>query len=376
MTHNTPPVDARDEFLEHNKAFVKNTPKGEVVVKAASAAPRSWNKQKRRMRFIMSTEQEDRGRDIVVQAGIDMKHFLALPVAPLFHSTREFPVGKWEDIEQYLEGRPVRTEGTLQLLPEGEEPNADRLAKHFDFGTIAACSVGFIPKKMERREVPKSKEGEYFYPGYKILESELVECSPVLLPANPGSLAKAAEMDDKLPLELLEEVLDNWARHPETGLLVPREEAEAWYKDLTGQRASRVVVPSQAFAIPKGVQGEQRVILASADSSQPPLTMSFTENDAVISVKVNEVVTFAEEGPKPIPGEHKEEIVDPPEQKGLVDRVEQIWKHLTGADRREADRAAAEAAKREEIRREQELAVQRLGSLSERLKSRGLEVGA
>jgi hypothetical protein len=371
-----PSADPRDEFLEHNKAFVKSTPKGEVVVKAASAAPRSWNKQKRRMRFIMSTEQEDRGRDIVIQAGIDMKHFLALPVAPLFHSTREFPVGKWEDIEQHLEGRPVRTEGTLQLMPEGEEPNADRLAKHFDFGTVAACSVGFIPHKMERREVPKAKEGEYFYPGYKILECELVECSPVLLPANPGSLAKAAEMGDKLPLELLEEVLDNWAKHPESGLLVPREEAEAWYKDLVGQRTSRTVVPSQTFAIPKGVPGEQRIIIASSDPSELPLTMSFTESDTAISVKLNEGIATESAAPKPIPGEHKEEIVEPPEQKGLADRLEQIWKHLTGADRREAEREAAEAAKREEIRREQEAAVQRLGSLTGKLKSRGIEVGA
>lgn len=230
-------ADLIDEFLSAREGFVKS---GNVLVKAAKA-PASWNPERRSARFTMSTEQEDRDRDIVVQAGLDLTEFLKNPVAPFSHRSYDFPIGSWANVEKNLTGRPKRTEGDLVLLSEGTDEVADRLAGHIAGGTVRACSIGFIPKAVERREVPEDKRDSYFWPGWMIHEAELVECSPCAIPANPGALAKSAAEGDVHAREILEEVLDNWAKHPETGLLIPRAEFEAAFKAAGPVRSSIVV---------------------------------------------------------------------------------------------------------------------------------------
>lgn len=233
-----------DEFMAARKGFLK----GDIVVKA-SKAPSSWDAKTRSARFVMSAEVEDRDRDIVLQAGLDTEEFMKNAVAPFAHQSRSFPVGTWSDIEKVLTGRPKRTEGTLTLVPEGTDEVADRLAKHISAGTIRACSIGFIPRQVRRREVPEDKAGDpYFSPGYSIEAAELVECSPCVIPANPAAFAKSAAMGDVLAREIIEEVLDNWTKHPETGLLVPRAEFEAAYKEATGERTSVAVTPPAPVA--------------------------------------------------------------------------------------------------------------------------------
>ncbi|MBC7168321.1 HK97 family phage prohead protease [Phenylobacterium sp.] len=226
------PMISIDEFLNDRKDYVKS---GDVLVKAAKA-PASWNEEARTARFVMSTEQEDRDRDIIMQAGLETDGFMKNPVAPFTHRSWDFPIGSWSNVEKMLSGRPKRTEGDLTVLPEGTDANADRVARHIAAGSIRACSIGFIPKAVERREVPEDKRDSYFYPGYIIHESELVECSPCLIPANPGAMAKAGADGDVIAREILEEVLDTWAKHPETGLLIPRAEFEAAWKEATGHR--------------------------------------------------------------------------------------------------------------------------------------------
>jgi hypothetical protein len=228
-----------DEFLSSRKDFVKG---GNVLMKAAKA-PSTWNPEARTARFVMSSEAEDRDRDIVLQAGLDVTEFMKNPIAPFAHRSTDFPIGVWSDVEKNLTGRPRRTEGTLNLVPEGTDGVADRLAFHIGAGSIRACSIGFVPHAVERREVPESRRDSAFFPGYRIIEAELVECSPVAIPSNPAALAKSAAEGDVLAREIIEQVLDEWTRHPETGLIVPRAEFEAAHKQATGGRSSVVVPP-------------------------------------------------------------------------------------------------------------------------------------
>jgi hypothetical protein len=220
-----------DEFLSQRKDFVKS---GDVLMKVSKGVS-SWNPDRRSARFIMSAEVEDRYKDIVIQAGIDLTEFEKNPAAPFAHNSRSFPVGNWSNLAKVLSGRPKRLEGDLTLIEEGADPDADRLAKHIAAGTMRACSIGFIPTEIERREVPEDKRDSYYYPGYLIHTCELLECSPCLIGANPAAIAKAieegADGDDlRLYRDMIEEALDNWARHPETGLLIPREEMEKAYR--------------------------------------------------------------------------------------------------------------------------------------------------
>lgn len=223
-----------DEFVSKRKQFVKN---GNTVMKAMKA-PASWNPERRSARFIMSTDTPDRDNDIIVQAGISLDSFMQNPVALAFHGRQgvPWPLGSWSNLEKILNGRPKRLEGDLNFIPEGDDPDADRMARHVAAGTVRACSIGFIPIKLRQRE----RDNDDMWPGYEILESELVECSIVPIPAQPQALIKDADGDFKLAREMIEEILDTWAKHPTTGLLIPRADYEAALKTLGGNKETIV----------------------------------------------------------------------------------------------------------------------------------------
>jgi len=231
-----------DEYLSARAPFVKS---GDVLVKAARA-PASWNDETRTARFVMSAEVEDRDRDIVYQAGLDLTGFLANPVAPWSHRSGEFPVGTWSNIEKLLNGRPKRTEGDLTLVPKGVDGVADRLAFHIANGSIKACSIGFVPKEVRRRA---KEEGQDGWTGYDILSAEMVECSPCVVPSNPAALAKSAHEGDVIAREIIEEILDTWTKNPATGLIVPRADFESAYKQASGERTSITAPPMEAAPV-------------------------------------------------------------------------------------------------------------------------------
>ena len=229
-----------------------------VIIKAARVVEKApkFDKEAGTMRFVMSAEIEDRDRDIVVQAGLDTTEFEKNPVAPWSHRAGDPPVGTWSDLEKSLGGRPKRTEGTLTLVKG--EPMADRLAVHFEAGSVRACSIGFMPIAIERREVPEDQQGNYFYPGYMIHEAELYECSPCTVPANPAALAKAAAAGDVMAREMIEEVLDTWSI--EKGLIVPRKAFEVAYDQGKGGDRTVVMFGGKSFEVKAG-EGDEPVLV-------------------------------------------------------------------------------------------------------------------
>lgn len=210
-----------DEYCNARKGFVRDNG---TVLKVFKAPP-SLDKEKRTARFVMSTEEPDRDRDIIVQAGLDTTEFMKNPVALYGHRSWEPPIGKWSDITR-VNGKPKRTEGTLEFLPEGTDDIADRIFRHVSAGSLRAVSIGFMPKRLRRRE----QDNDDRWPGYEITESELFECSVVTIPANAQALVKDAAGDPIIARELVEEALDTWARDPATNLLIPREEFEKTYR--------------------------------------------------------------------------------------------------------------------------------------------------
>lgn len=247
-----------DEYLHaknangvERKSFARDNG---VVVKAAPTAlveKAKFDKEAGTIRFVMSAEVEDRDRDIVVQAGLNTAEFEKNPVAPWAHRSGNLPIGTWSDLEKNLTGRPKRTEGTLTLVKG--DPQADLVALHFDAGSVRACSIGFMPTSIERREVPEDKKDTYFYPGYMIHEAELYECSPCSIPANPAALAKAAADGDVLSRELIEQVLDCWDL--KDGVLVPRKAFEDSYRAGTRDRTI-VTIGAKRFNASLNEKGE------------------------------------------------------------------------------------------------------------------------
>jgi len=222
-----------DEFLSARKDFVRG---GDILMKAAVKPP-SWDAAKRSARFVMSTEEPDRDGDIVIQAGLDTDSFEKNPVSFFAHASYGLPLGSWEDIAK-INGKPKRTEGTHVFIKQGLDPRADLVATHVQEGTLRACSIGFKPKTVRRREQAANSFG---YPGYEVLEGELFECSIVSLPANASAMVKSLSQETRLGRDLLEEILDTWAKHPESGLLIPKADIEKAWREYLAKGATAVV---------------------------------------------------------------------------------------------------------------------------------------
>lgn len=222
-----------DEAMSRRKDHIRERGGQPIMVKGFKSPP-SWNKDQRTARFVMTSESVDRYGDIVVQSGIGTTRFMENPQGLLFHCSRSWPVGQWSDVTKILNGRPKRTEGTLNFLPEGIDDDADRAARHVSVGSIRTVSIGFNPD-WEQVEFILDEENEYIT-GLRFNACELIECSVVPVPAQPDALIKDAAGDMRLARDLIEEVLDTYAKTPE-GELISLDEYRAKHLDLVGQRS-------------------------------------------------------------------------------------------------------------------------------------------
>lgn len=248
----------KDQILEARQDQIKVVGEKQAITKAArgigKAAP-SYDASARSARFIMSTENPDRYRDVVVIAGLDIENFLENPVAPLMHNTRELPVGHWEKLEKSLNGRPKRLEGDFVHGPIDERaPRIAEVAYMLENGLLRACSIGFIPDWDDVDYI--LNDDESWSGGLRFNKSELIECSPCVVPANPDALIKAAGQSLGLAKELLEELLDNYARDPISKELLTREDFEKKYLIITGNKKS-VVIEGKSFAVGDEIAAEE-----------------------------------------------------------------------------------------------------------------------
>ena len=143
----------------------------------------------RRVLFTISKEVVDRDGDILRASGCDLTNYLKNKVFLGFHNSRDFPLGKTEDI--WIEADRVKA---IVYFPTVEElssdpNNASEKAKLVDFtyhcyktGMLNAVSVGFIPIEWIETEN-----------GYDILKWELLEFSAVAVPANQDAIAEAVK---------------------------------------------------------------------------------------------------------------------------------------------------------------------------------------
>lgn len=219
-----------DEVMEKRKEFTND----DGILFKAMSSPKSWDPETRSANFIMSAETEDRHRDVVVQAGINLEQFSKNPIAFFNHRSHETPIGQWDGIKQ-VAGRPKRTEGRMVFCDEGVDEMADRVARHVETGTLRAASIGFRPLKMSRIE---DDEGNWTY-GYKFDEIELYECSVVTVPAVREALVKGAgDISEVMSPEVVEEFLEHLKSNPAVAQMVDKQLFESAYREATGNKSS------------------------------------------------------------------------------------------------------------------------------------------
>ncbi len=195
---------------------------------------KGYDEENRESRFVMSAESEDRMKDIIRQDGLDMKDFLKNPMALAYHNHRA-PIGMWKDVKT-INGRPKRTEGVIKLHPEGTTAAVDEVANLLAVGGLKACSVGF---RVREAEWIKDKDDKYTG-GIEFIESDLLECSVVSIPAHPAALMKAAQGNSPLLKETMEYILDTMCEKTASGLFVRKEFADA-YAEMQGDKTSVVI---------------------------------------------------------------------------------------------------------------------------------------
>lgn len=238
-------ADEAMDVLKKRGEVTKDTDKGVAVMKAVRGG--SWDKESRTCRYVMTTQQIDRYGDVVVTDGVDIAEFLKNPVAPFCHNTRTWQIGNWSNLEKQLKGRPPRMEGDMTLMPaDGPIPLIAEAEWMLNNGGLRACSIGFVVDWKEA-EMILDEDGKPTW-GLKFNKSELLECSPCIVPANPGALMKMVNGDLPLAKEIVEDILDNYAKTPE-GVLIPRKDFEATYRTIVEKIQAEAVAPTKDAAV-------------------------------------------------------------------------------------------------------------------------------
>lgn len=153
---------------------------------------------------IASTASIDRHKEILVPRGVMTERFMANPVMLNIHNHREYPVGRVLNIS-------VDKDFVKMDFEFADSANGQELEKLYNSGVMNAFSVGFIPKnyidllsmtddtgKLNVNslevELPNGEKElidftKYTETPYGIISKwELLEISPVPIPANPDAL--------------------------------------------------------------------------------------------------------------------------------------------------------------------------------------------
>lgn len=130
----------------------------------------------RTLRFIGSTEAEDRDGDVLAINGWELDNYRKNPVFLWAHDYSIPPIGK--TIKLAVEHGKLMFD--VQFPEVGIYPLADTVYELYRKGFLNATSVGFI-----------GKEGTPIATGVRFTRQELLELSAVPVPSNPTALQQA-----------------------------------------------------------------------------------------------------------------------------------------------------------------------------------------
>lgn len=131
----------------------------------------------REVEVVITTDQEDRDKDIVEPKGIGLAAYNKNPVV-LFQHSAAMPVARTVKLDVYGDRLIARA----KFVRTGVSQKADEVYGLIQDGIINAASIGFLPKVWEPRNRDAPWGGQLFK------ETELLEWSFVSIPSNSGAL--------------------------------------------------------------------------------------------------------------------------------------------------------------------------------------------
>ena len=140
------------------------------------------NEEENSIRFVFSTDDEDRHGEIVDQKGWDVNDFMKNPVVLFAHDHHQPAVGQVTELKL---NEDSNLEGVIKFAVE-EYDFAKTLFKLYKGKFMRAVSAGFMNNKYEIDEDNDT---------FTLKENTLLEMSMVNVPANSMALAKSVGID-------------------------------------------------------------------------------------------------------------------------------------------------------------------------------------
>jgi len=285
----------------------------ELSQRSVSFETKGFDESTRSVDVIMSTNALDSYGERIDQSGFDLSRFRSNPVLLAFHNSRDWPLGRCEN---------VRVEaGALQcrifFASAKANPEAEKCFQLVKEKIINAVSVGMLV-----RETEMVNEGNDQV--CVIRKCELAELSIVAVPANPEALIKRAQRDKQLSDARAAEALTTPTGEQETldmtdtnkALIADHEKAvadltekhanelahaEARLENATKDIATLTTERDGLVASVKTLTAERDEAKAALETSAKALAES---NDKLVELEVDALV-----GVKILPAE-KEEFIE------------------------------------------------------------------
>jgi HK97 family phage prohead protease len=150
----------------------------------ASEIKQIGDESERILRFITSTEAEDRDGDIIEIDGWQLQNYMKNPVILYGHNYEGLPVGRSVNVQKDSFNKKLIQD--VKFPTKEEYEFADTVYRLAKAGYLNATSVGFIGIQSEPRLDDKGN-----YLGKKYKKQELLETSIVPVPSNPTALMEA-----------------------------------------------------------------------------------------------------------------------------------------------------------------------------------------
>ena len=144
------------------------------------------NEDERTVTAVISTATVDRDREVLVPSGADLDNYLKNPVVPWSHNSSDPPIGK----AIWVKRSHLRLTAKVKFaLTE----RAEEVWQLFKGGFLQAFSVGFMPKEQPSPPTTEEIIKNPAWAGARNMyrKWELLEFSPVTVPANPEALMLA-----------------------------------------------------------------------------------------------------------------------------------------------------------------------------------------
>jgi len=170
-----------------------------------------------RYRFIMSTGDSDRARDIVEQVW-RLDEFRQNPVAPWGHRSSDPPVGIWHNVGV----RDGALMGDLEPVPIASYPLSMTVSEQLALGVVRTVSVGFLPAQVLHRASFPETDARFSQRGVVFRDNLLLECSPCAVPMNAGALVQDAPQERQIE-PIIPGVLD-WLHSATEGEPAPKRD--------------------------------------------------------------------------------------------------------------------------------------------------------